>query len=91
MNIDFDKIISIYGTECVQVLMDNMENVSLNTGYLYDLGFDDVQDILERFPFLFIKSNNEFINIFSELFNIYGDNFVVSIEENLEILEKYNN
>ena len=91
MNIDFDKIISIYGTECVQVLMDNMENVSLNTGYLYDLGFDDVQDILERFSFLFIKSNNEFINIFSELFNIYGDNFVALIEENLEILEKYNN
>jgi hypothetical protein len=87
MNIDFEKIKTIYGEEIIKNIVDNKEEIQKNINYLYYLNFNDVENIFERTAPLFIDSNKTFKNKIDNLINRIGNNYVEEIENNLGLLE----
>ena len=90
MEINYNKIIEIYGKEYLSLINDNIEDVIKNLSYLKELGFQDIEDIFERYTFLFLDSNNRFQDKFNKLITNLGPDYVNIIETNLSVLEVLN-
>ena len=90
MEINYNKIIEIYGKEYLSLINDNIEDVINNLSYLKELGFQDIEDIFERYTFLFLDSNNRFQDKFNKLITNLGPDYVNIIETNLSVLEVLN-
>lgn len=88
MNINYNKIKELYGIDYLYLIKDNIEDIKLNIDYLYKLGFNDVEDIFERYTFLFIKDNDEFRVMFNKLITNLGSDYVDIIENDLGVLEE---
>lgn len=69
-------------------IKENLKNVVSNINYLNLLKFTDIEDIFERYVFLFLYDEKIFKNKISNLINKIGPNYVVEIESNLELLEE---
>ncbi|MBQ8472591.1 MAG: hypothetical protein IJ501_03715 [Bacilli bacterium] len=87
MEINYNKIIEIYGKEYLSLINDNIEDVINNLSYLKELGFQDIEDIFERYTFIFICGNKEFKDKFNKLITKLGFDYVNIIENDLDILE----
>jgi hypothetical protein len=87
MNINFDKIETIYGKETLELINNNIEDVVSNINYLISLGFDDVEDIFERYTLIFIEDTITFKDKIDKLIKVLGNNYVDILEENMEIWE----
>lgn len=87
MEINYNKIIDIYGKEYLTLINDNIEDVINNIKYLKELGFQDVEDIFERYTFIFIQDNKSFKNKLNNLIKKLGLDYVNIIETDLSILE----
>ena len=61
MKIDLEKIETIYGNNCIYEIKDNLDDVVSNINYLNTKGFTNVYEIVESYPYLFIESNDIFI------------------------------
>lgn len=85
MQIDFDKILEIYGESMIELIRDNKDDVIENLKYLYYLEFNDVEDIFERYPGIFICSNKEFVKKMKILINELGYNYVEILETNMDL------
>lgn len=88
MQINYDKIIEIYGEELLITILENIKDVEHNINYLNLLGFIDTIDIFERYPYIFIQNEKEFKTKTNKLINKLGYNYVEIIENNLELLEE---
>lgn len=88
MKINYDKIKELYGIDYLYLIKDNIEDIKLNIDYLCKLGFNDVEDIFERYTCIFIKDNNEFELMFNKLITKLGNDYVEKIENELDILEE---
>ena len=87
MEINYNKIIEIYGKEYLTLINDNIEDVINNIKYLKELGFQDIEDIFERYTFIFIQDNKSFKNKLNNLIKKLGLDYVNIIETDLSILE----
>lgn len=88
MEIDFKKIEQIYGIEMIEEIRDNLRDVNANVNYLLKIGFNDVEDIFERYAPIFICSNKNFIEKINDLIMKIGNNYINIIENDLSILEE---
>lgn len=88
MNIDYDKIEELYGVDCLILLKENIEEVKKNINYLYKLGFNDIEDIFERYTYIFIRDYETFKKKLDKLIIRLGENYVNEIETNLNLLEE---
>lgn len=88
MKIDFDKIIKIHGAEYMELINVNMSDVKSNITYLFEIGFNDVEDIFERYTSIFIMDSKTFKERMKELVRRLGINYIDIIENNLGILEE---
>lgn len=88
MNINFNKIYEIYGEDVIELIKENVSEITKNLGYMIKLGFNDVEDIFERYSVIFICGNNEFVEKINNLINNLGENYVEIIENDLGILEE---
>ena len=61
MEINLEKLEEIYGKSLVKEMHDDIENLIENMKYLDKLEFDDIYDIIEVNPYLFLIDNNELI------------------------------
>lgn len=77
----------IYGEEIEEIILDNMDNIKTNVATLEDLNFKDIQGIFEMYPALFMNFPKQFKEKFEKLRNIYGENFVDKIENDLTLVE----
>lgn len=84
MNIDFKKINEIYGTDILDGLRDNLEEVNKNIKYLYEIGIEDIEEVFERYAPIFISSNKEFTSKVNKLVGRLGNEYVEILAENLE-------
>jgi hypothetical protein len=87
MNINFDKIETLYGKETLELINNNTEDVVTNINYLISLGFDDVEDIFERYTLIFIEDTITFKDKIDKLIKVLGNNYVDILEENIELWE----
>ena len=90
MEINYNKIIEIYGKDYINLINENIDEVVKNLNYLNNLGFQDIEDIFERYAFLFLDSSNKFQDKFNKLIANLGSDYVNIIETNLSILEVLN-
>lgn len=88
MNINFDKIETIYGEEILTSIIENKEEIQKNINYMFKLNFDDIEDIFERITPLFINDNKTFKNKIDSLIKRIGPNYVNIIENDLGLLEE---
>ena len=88
MNINFNKIYEIYGEDVIELIKENVSEITKNLSYMIKLGFSDVEDIFERYAVIFICDNNEFVEKINKLINKLGENYVEIIENDLGVLEE---
>ena len=88
VEIDFKKIEQIYGIEMIEEIRDNLRDVNTNVNYLLKIGFNDVEDIFERYAPIFICSNKNFIEKINNLIKKIGNDYINIIENDLSILEE---
>lgn len=88
MQINFNKIEKIYGIEILELVRDNLIDVTDNINYMLKLKFTDVEDVFERYTPIFICSNNEFMDKINNLIKKIGDDYVDIIENDLSMLEE---
>ena len=87
MEINYNKIIEIYGKEYITLINDNIDDVVNNLSYLQELGFQDIEDIFERYTYIFIQDNKCFKEKINKLITNLGFDYVNIIETNLSMLE----
>ena len=81
MEINLEKLEEIYGKNLVKEMHDDIENLIENMKYLDKLEFDDIYDIIEINPYLFLIDNNEFIKRINDLITSLGIEYLQILAE----------
>lgn len=81
MEINLEKLEGIYGKSLVKEMHDDIENLIENMKYLDKLEFDDIYDIIEINPYLFLIDNNEFIKRINNLITSLGIEYLQILAE----------
>lgn len=81
MEINLEKLEEIYGKSLVKEMHDDIENLIENMKYLDKLEFDDIYDIIEVNPYLFLIDNNEFIKRINDLITSLGIEYLQILAE----------
>ena len=85
---DIEKIKEIYGDSVIALIKQNIDDISINIKYLKKIGFTDIEDIFERYIYIFIEDNDSFKSKINKFINIIGENYVSILENNMELWEK---
>lgn len=88
MSIDFNKIIDNYGENLVEMIKDNINDVTENINYLIKLNINDIEDIFERYTFIFLDNPSSFKEKMDKLILRIGDDYNENIGNDLSILEE---
>lgn len=88
MEIDFGKIKEIYGEEALVLCRDNVDNLVKNIEYLRKLGFDDYEDIIERFPLAFVDEYELVKERIDKLIARLGVNYIEILGEDMGLWEE---
>ena len=88
MQINYKKILEIHGIDIINQIKDNATDVVYNMDYLIMLGFNDVIDILERYPEIFLCSQKEFKGKTNEFIKQLGINYVELLENDMGLWEE---
>ena len=82
---DIEKIKEIYGDSVIALIKQNIDDISINIKYLKKIGFTDIEDIFERYVYIFIEDNDSFKSKINKFINIIGENYVSILENNIEL------
>lgn len=88
MNIDFGKIREIYGEDALVACNNNLDDLVKNINYLIQLGFDDYNDIIERFPLAFVDDHEIVKEKIDNLISRLGDNYLEQLGEDMSLWEE---
>ena len=88
MKIDFEKIEEIYGSSVIEEIQNNSKDILENIKYLKELNINDIEDIFERYPLIFICDKNEFKNKADKLISKIGINYVDMLDNDMELWEE---
>ncbi len=88
MNIDFDRIETIYGSSIINSIALLKEDVIDNIKYFISLGFGDTEDIFERQVLIFICPKEEFKMKIDNLIKKLGNNYIEEIENDISLLDE---
>jgi len=85
MKLDLNKIQEIYGDSSIYEIKNHMDQVVDNMNYLLSLGFNDVYNIVENDPYMFLYDKKEFINKIDKLINKLGVEYIEKLEEDFSL------
>ena len=85
--VNLENMKEIYGEEIIEVILDNKDLIKENARTLEKYKFNDIENIFERYPNLFMNFPRQFEEKIIKLKEIYGEDFVNIIENNMDILE----
>lgn len=88
MNVDFDRIETIYGSSIINSIALLKEDVMDNIKYFISLGFEDTEDIFERQVLIFICPKEEFRVKINNLIKKLGNNYIEEIENDISLLDE---
>ncbi len=88
MKIDFEKIEEIYGSSVIEEIQNSSKDILENIKYLKELNINDIEDIFERYPLIFICDKNEFKNKVDKLISKIGINYVDMLDNDMELWEE---
>lgn len=87
MQINFDRLIKIYGEEYILIIKENIDEIAKNLAYFEALGFSDIEDIFERVVPIFIYDNQTFKSKMDQFIKKLGSNYIQKIENDISLLE----
>ena len=87
LKINLENMKEIYGEGIIKVIIDNEELIKENIKTLEKYKFNDIEDIIERYPTLLMNFPKQFEEKIKKLKKIYGEDFVNIIENDMSILE----
>ncbi len=87
MEIDIKKMKEVYGEEIEEMMIENEEIIKANIKTLKEYGFKDIEGIIEMYPSIMMNFPKQFRGKVEKLKNIYGENFVNKIENDISLLE----
>ncbi len=85
MELNIEKIIELYGENSVYILKENIDEISKNLGFLEMLGFEDTLDILECYPYLFLKEPSVFQEKVKGLMQKLGVESIEKLSNNMSL------
>lgn len=85
MEIDFNKLIEIYGINIINNINEEKENLLINIKYLKKLGFENIEDIIELYPYLFIIDSIDFTEKVNSLIKKVGIEYLELLTTNTEL------
>ena len=88
MKIDFEKIEEIYGSSIIEEIKNNSKDILENIKYLKELNINDIEDIFERYPLIFICDKKKFKNKVDKLISKIGINYVDMLDNDMELWEE---
>ena len=88
MKIDFEKIEEIYGSSIIEEIQNSSKDILENIKYLKELNINDIEDIFERYPLIFICDKNEFKNKVDKLISKIAINYVDMLDNDMELWEE---
>ena len=89
-SINFNKIQKIYGTSTIIEFQENKEELIENIKYLNKLGFDNIEDIIELFPYMFLIERENFKEKVNELIGKLGIDYLEKLNEDTSLWENVN-
>ena len=72
----------------MEQIKENSEEVVLNINYLIKIGFEDTNDIFERYPIIFICEHKDFKKKIDRLITRLGFNYVEILENDMSLWEE---
>ncbi len=88
--IDLKKMQEVYGDEILEMIENNMDIISENILIIKKYEFDDIEWLFEANPSFFMNFPKQFEEKIKKMIEEVGQNYVEVIQENVDILEKYN-
>ncbi len=88
MNIDFHKIKEIYGEDALVACNENIDELVQNINYLIKLGFDDYEDIIERYPLAFVEDHEIVKERIDTLIGRLGVEYIELLSEDMGLWEE---
>ena len=87
MKIDLNNLREVYGDEILDIINDNMDIIEENIKTMRELGFDDVEGILERNIDAFLYFPKNFKEKMQKLIQSIGANYVEIIENDVNYMK----
>lgn len=88
MNIDFSKVREIYGKEALVICNEHIDDLVKNINYLIELGFDNYEEIIERFSLAFVDEHEMVKKRINNLILRLGVNYIEILNENMGLWEE---
>ena len=85
MKLDLETIKEVYGNSCIIGIKDYLDEVASNINYLKTKGFSNTYEILERYPLLFVDTNDIFKEKIDFLINKLGNNYIEILNNNMDL------
>ena len=86
--IDYLNIIEVHGLDIADIIEQHIEDVIYNINYLNSLYFEDVVDIFERYPQIFICEQKSFKEKINSFINSIGVDYIEQLENNMNLWEE---
>ena len=87
MQINYNKILELYGIELFGDIKNNSDIVINNINYLSSIGIIDISDVFERYPYIFLLDNDIFIKNVDELTKSL-DNYIEELNNDTSLWER---
>lgn len=85
MMINLEKIKELYGDNIVREMKNNLEEITENLKYLMTYNIENFYEILECYPYLFMKEPKSFQKKLDEFIMKIGDNYIEKLEKNMSM------
>ena len=87
MQINYNKILELYGIEVFEDIKNSSDIVINNINYLSSIGIIDISEVFERYPYIFLLDNDIFIK------NVDGltkslDNYIEDLNNDTSLWER---
>ena len=88
MYIDFSKINDIYGKDILYSCGENFDDLVENITILKKLGIENIYEVVERYPLLFLDDSKDFSSKINNFFLHLGTNYKEILENNMTLWEE---
>ena len=85
MEIDLEKIREIYGNSSIYEISDNIDELKANMKYLYNLGIEDVLNVIELYPYMFLQERDIFKEKVDNLIDKLGTDYIEKLSEDFNL------
>lgn len=85
MKIDIENLAYLYGEELIKNIKDNITDINKNINYLKKFKIENIEEVFNLYPQIFICSPEEFKTSFNKLVSYLGVDYLEKLEMNMDL------